>query len=86
MSLLVRVPSLGQHSLSWSAFPLLVRIPLRLSSSRGLTACVLRRRGVALHNVTFYCLLPASTGTVGSTPSTGINRQADRISQINTGV
>ena len=56
--------SLGAHSLSWSAFPLLVRVPslgqrslasyadagsdrLRLSSSRGRTACVLRRRGVA---------------------------------------
>ena len=34
--------------------------------------------------VTFSCLLPASTGTVGSTPSTGINGQADRISQIYT--
>ena len=45
--LLVSIPSLGQHSLSWCAFPLLVSIPLRLSATRGLTACDLRHRGVA---------------------------------------
>ncbi|MGD1714662.1 hypothetical protein [Hydrocoleum sp. CS-953] len=31
--------------------------------------------------VTFQCLLPASTVTVGSTTSTGIHGQANRISR-----
>ena len=30
--------------------------------------------------------LPASTGTVGSTPSTGIDGQADRIPHAYTGI
>ncbi len=45
---------------------------------------MLHKTDIKRHNMKFYCLLPASTGTVGSTPSTGIDGQADRISQIYT--
>ena len=45
---------------------------------------LLHKTDIKCHNMTFYCLFPADTGTVGSTTSTGIDDQADRISQINT--
>ena len=54
---------------------------------------LLHKTDIKCHIMTFYCLLPAflrnatqTTGTVGSTPSTGINGQADRIPQIYTGI
>ncbi len=47
---------------------------------------LLHKTDIKRHNMTFYCLLPASTEAVGGYSSTGIHGQADRISQIDTSV